>query len=614
MASQQVQRKAKKPQPVTANPLFPAVVALWFGALFGLSSLAVRVSVIETLVRMSKLDLVLHAAAPPLGITARILVALGMAALGAIVGTLISRFLTRPKKEVRERKRNARQPDAQEADDNDDLTRFDRALRGPALVRRPISVHEDLAEAATLSFERSAEGVSARRRSLTAMHEQEEQRFVPQGFAPLPGGLPQVLDLAGAELEQPTARQVFVAEVLPAQAAEAVCEPAPAMDLNAFDDHAPETVDDQPFVPPVATALTPSADENALAGRQVFGLTPAEAAESADPQIFEPPADEVIEEPVAEPVAKTVIAAPEPEVAQAPAAPFTTPAEFAAPTPPVAAVEAPVAEVAQPQVLEPLEDLGMVDLALRLQQAMERRRIARAGVSAPAALTPVADFNLVPAVPAPAAPEVELPAAAPAPAYEAPAPVFAMPTELPAALRPISISDDLDEDEDEVVWSILPPRQLFTAPPLATDVQPAAAPLFAAPQIAKSDVEPEVEPAAEEGYASLLNVAAPAPRSPFVRIEEPATSGDSIEPVVIFPGQASRIAFAAPGATQAAAVPPVTSPVAEETQFRRFDAPASATQGVTVAATQGGSALDPEETERSLRAALSSLQRISGAA
>ena len=84
--------------------------------------------------------------------------------------------------------------------------------------------------------------------------------------------------------------------------------------------------------------------------------------------------------------------------------------------------------------------------------------------------------------------------------------------------------------------------------------------------------------------------------------------------VVICPGQASRIPFAAPAATPAAAVAPVTSPVAEEAQFRRFDAPASAAQGLPVAATHGGSALDPEETERSLRAALSSLQRISGAA
>lgn len=609
MASQQVQRKARKPQPVTANPLFPAVVALWFGALFGLSSLAVRVSVIETLVRMSKLDLVLHAAAPPLGITARILVALGMAALGAIVGTLISRVLTRPKKEVRERKRNARQPDAEEADDNDDLTRFDRALREPALVRLPISVHEDLAEAATLSFEQSVEGASARRRSLTAMHEQEEQHFVPQDFAPLPGGLPQVLDLAGAELDQPMARQEFVAEALPAHSVEAVSAPAPAMDLNAFDDHAAEPVDDQPFVPPVATAPTPSADENALAGRQVFGLTPAEAAEPADRQVFQAPAEEAAEQPVAEPGAETIIAGHEPEVTQAPAAPFATPAERAAPTPPAAAVEAPAAEVAQPQVLEPLEDLGMVDLALRLQQAMERRRIARAGVSAPAAVTPVADVNLVPAAPAPAAPVLELPAVAPALASESLAPVFAMPTELPAALRPISLSDDLDEDEDEVVPSILPPRQLFTAPPLATDVQPAAA-----ARSTETDPEPEVEPAAEEGYASLLNVAAPAPRSPFVRIEEPATTGDSIEPVVIFPGQASRIPFAAPAATPAAAVAPVTSPVAEEAQFRRFDAPASAAQGVPVAATHSGFALDPEETERSLRTALSNLQRISGAA
>ena len=41
---------ANSKAPVSSHPLFPVIVALWFGALFGLGSLAVRVSLIESLI------------------------------------------------------------------------------------------------------------------------------------------------------------------------------------------------------------------------------------------------------------------------------------------------------------------------------------------------------------------------------------------------------------------------------------------------------------------------------------------------------------------------------------------------------------------------------------
>ena len=43
-------RKQAPAKPITTHQLFPAVVALWFGALFGLGSLAVRPSLLESLV------------------------------------------------------------------------------------------------------------------------------------------------------------------------------------------------------------------------------------------------------------------------------------------------------------------------------------------------------------------------------------------------------------------------------------------------------------------------------------------------------------------------------------------------------------------------------------
>ena len=69
---------------------------------------------------------------------------------------------------------------------------------------------------------------------------------------------------------------------------------------------------------------------------------------------------------------------------------------------------------------------------------------------------------------------------------------------------------------------------------------------------------------------------------------------------MIFPGQS------VPGLAAA--------PVAETVPFRRFDSPASAGHSQPVATTPGDSLIDPAEAERSLRAALANLQRISGAA
>ena len=90
-------RKPTKGKPISSHPLFPAVVALWFGALFGLGSLAIRPTLIEGLVLKTGLDLVVPAAAPPLGVTARILIALIMASLGAAIGAALAVRATRPK-------------------------------------------------------------------------------------------------------------------------------------------------------------------------------------------------------------------------------------------------------------------------------------------------------------------------------------------------------------------------------------------------------------------------------------------------------------------------------------------------------------------------------------
>lgn len=77
-------------QPISRHPLFPAIVALWTGALFGLASLAVHPSMVERAVLAAGIDKVIPMATPPLGTTTRILIALAMTGLGAAIGALIA--------------------------------------------------------------------------------------------------------------------------------------------------------------------------------------------------------------------------------------------------------------------------------------------------------------------------------------------------------------------------------------------------------------------------------------------------------------------------------------------------------------------------------------------
>jgi hypothetical protein len=101
---------------VTWHPLFPAVVAVWFGALFGLGALAVRVSLIERIAVASGIDRLIPAAAPPLGVNARVLIALALAMLGGIIGAVIGRWMARSKPAARARRAAAAEAGAEVAE------------------------------------------------------------------------------------------------------------------------------------------------------------------------------------------------------------------------------------------------------------------------------------------------------------------------------------------------------------------------------------------------------------------------------------------------------------------------------------------------------------------
>ncbi|MBN8499906.1 MAG: hypothetical protein J0M19_01995, partial [Sphingomonadales bacterium] len=377
-------RKPANPKPITAHPLFPAVVALWFGALFGLGSLAVRPSLLESLVIKSRLDLVLPAAAPPLGVTARILVALILAAIGSIIGIMIARKLSRPKVEMRERKRKT----LASADGDVAVRRRDTHPDAPA--RRPISASDELAE------EPGTFGggvLAARRRSLAIEH--EDQAFVPHESAPLPGGVPQVFDVrsVGMNTTQDDAPLELgtYAESAPTPLGDLAADPLPqTMARQVFQPHASsETIRDH-------YAGSTDAVEAAEAGQQIFGVNPQPHLPDSERQIFGQPiqGDHVSQDFVkAAGFRTTVFETPEstPLFGPRDAAPDAAAAE---PFPPVApeplptvAVPAdlsqqgdanPIATTAidpQPEIAQAGPPTpGIEDLASRLAESMARRR------------------------------------------------------------------------------------------------------------------------------------------------------------------------------------------------------------------------------------------------
>ena len=78
--------------------------------MFGLGSLAIPTSLLESAVQAALVDVLVPAAAPPLGMTARILLALALAGVGLVAGAAIARRTACPKPDQAERQRGAEWP------------------------------------------------------------------------------------------------------------------------------------------------------------------------------------------------------------------------------------------------------------------------------------------------------------------------------------------------------------------------------------------------------------------------------------------------------------------------------------------------------------------------
>ncbi|HMP55674.1 MAG TPA: hypothetical protein PKD92_03775, partial [Novosphingobium sp.] len=509
--------KGARPQPITRHPLFPVLVALWFAALFGLGSLAVRIGLVEALVLRLRLDLILPFAAPPLGMKARVLIALAMATTGALAGLWLGRRL------------------------------------GQAGQPRPQgSASGGIADSLKRVIARDMPAPAARRRSL-AVDDQRSQGWAGD-IAPLPGDRPQVLSASDYDFIEP----------LPEHEA----DPVEGVYADRFD--APEVGAAEP-APLDLDGFLPAAEAPLAEAPQPRALAPDAAWAPVAPRPFDGPSPAPEPQAPAEPLFAGRPFAPPPAAAvQGPDLPLDV-----APAMPAAEPEAAVpAEPARGQA-----EAGMthLDLVNQLAEAMQARRERLAAVRAraepeePAPAMPsqvampspvagpepvsatTASFEPVrfePVIfepvgeaahalqengPAPAAgpaASAPLPRLGDSPAAEAPAPLPQMPT----ALRPLSFHDH--EDDADFDTSHAPPRSIGLSPVQADGMD--AADDGNEP---RDEAEAALEDALEDGYSSLLDLSRPVqPRASFIRIEDPDSeaAAPEPEPVVIFPGQAPR--------------------------------------------------------------------------
>ena len=599
--------KSASQVPISKHPAFPAIVALWFAALLGIGSLVLPVSLFETAIGASGLAGVLPAAEPPLGVSARILIAIVAATLGVIAGLAIARKVA------------AAQGHATRAP-----RRAPRAPAEASSAKRPISAHEELwSEGFDEPVEDApAAPVAGRRRALSVTDESGPSELLHS--APLPG----------AETE------IVLAEAPMAAPAEATAADDDALELAAFAE-SEDVESDFPREEPVACVRAAHADD--------AGDSELVAEATPEPAVLEPVAEPPVVCDAARPFdapldtsASVAEASPTDQLrreiaAEQSQAHAAASAPFAASAPPIESLESTDAhddiadrEGAAIPESEPvpapagarqsaLDELSISELVERFTQSLRHaaeRAETEAGAPAPA--ESVAEAGHPPrSVPDLGAGAVEAPRFAPPAEPEAgaveestdePAPERdgEPAIHVPGALRPVAFGGDYADEEDREDGDDLPLTLSFEPESRPFD-RPLATP---APATAESTDDATDE--SDHGYSSLLNMRKQVSSREFVRIEDEmpaadAAADEAIEPVVVFPGQEQR-----------RAAPPADRAPADRSSIGRLpDGGAAETAGVErpfAAPASIRSASDPMQTERALREALHKLQRLSGAA
>jgi len=686
-------------EPISRHPLFPAIVALWCGALFGVASITISPSVIEHAVSAAGIDRVIPMAAPPLGTTTRILLALAMTGLGAVVGALVGRRLARPAA-VHERSRQVAHVPGE----------------SPEAAEAELAESADEAPAAVPAEPAKAGRIPGRRRALALSTENDLSSYDdhapipgPAAVAPVQAPAPQSLDaqilnvadfdldgFEDADRPEPAFRPHLSAPEL-AEAEDIADLPAWLDAESAWHEPAPEQAAEHRAPGAFAYPAPPGAQvfqrvleaqlEEAQLERAGLEETPLEEASAGDDtvqppfignRLFETYSREINERtepgfkllPRLHAGGSTEEAAPEvvSEVAETaePEAWFEAEPEAPAESP---AVSAPEPAVSRRIAEADLDELSHVELLERLAMAMaERREQARLAAEAEAvrAATPIAvEFAPLREVPPASAPVFErlapAPFAAPAPfitpvidsevaaeetietpvmplaeaepeaepeaaAEFEPAPEPAPePAFIPAALRPVAF-DHYDDDhaDDDALPGYVPPRHIGLtsidtsyddgayARPDPHAVQTAfdtsfeapfpASPFPASPFTADEQAEDDEDGVLDQGYSSLLNLSRhAAPRHHFAPVDEAEDDIDAEPHADLIAGETREaVPFARPVLAAAPFGEGSVSPQqAVRPEERLFDAPGQTSQ---------------ESTERALRAALATLQRMSGAA
>ncbi|MBB3957043.1 hypothetical protein [Novosphingobium sediminicola] len=128
-------------QGITQHPLFATVVPVWLAATFALSTLAVRGELIERIVLSAQLDLILPMATPPLGTTARLLLAVAFGLVGALLGWAAVRLLAPRKAFSQTAWQQARR---EKTRDSAPLRRRSADSHPDFPARQPIQAHAEL--------------------------------------------------------------------------------------------------------------------------------------------------------------------------------------------------------------------------------------------------------------------------------------------------------------------------------------------------------------------------------------------------------------------------------------------------------------------------------------
>ena len=169
--------------PISAHPVFPAIVALWFAALFGLGSVVLPNILVERIITMAGIDSLIPTAAPPLGATARFSISGFAAIFGALLGYLLARRVASAQSASRPA-RVVRNP-------------AQSMLKSPHVARRPISATEELGSTnlETPAAHEPSTSLPGRRRSLAMAEDNRPSTYLQE--APLPGTSHETRDLSG---------------------------------------------------------------------------------------------------------------------------------------------------------------------------------------------------------------------------------------------------------------------------------------------------------------------------------------------------------------------------------------------------------------------------------